>query len=245
MNQVANAGIYLSDNKMVWRRQLAVKPERLWDAVATKDGLRRWFMPTKFEIRQGGRFSFEQGWDGVVSEVEPLHHVQFDGDGDSGGYLRFEIEANEDGCMFSLTDSMGDGTEDPEKIFGPDTPPHLIYQPGGPDGVLGGPGGRRVAGSATGGADVSRTGGGAYRSGASSGGRGRGHDGSGKDGSRGCTGETGGASASSGHANTCRNSRSPVRAKMNSSSPVCSSLSPRPAVGIGGGPDTCPRAALS
>ncbi|MDP6422474.1 MAG: hypothetical protein QF672_14340 [SAR202 cluster bacterium] len=46
MNHVANAGIYLSNIKMVWKRQLAVEPDRLWDAIATKDGLSHWFMPT-------------------------------------------------------------------------------------------------------------------------------------------------------------------------------------------------------
>ena len=52
-------------------------------------------------------------------------------DGDSGGYLRFEIEANDGGCLFSLIDRMGVGA-DVKKIFGPDTPAHHMYQPGGP-----------------------------------------------------------------------------------------------------------------
>jgi len=130
-DQVENVGIFLNDNKMMWKRQFSVEPGRLWDAIATKEGLSHWFMPTDFEVEEGGRFSFKNGWDGTVSEVEPLDHIQFDADGDSNGYLRFELEAKDDGCVFSLTDRMGEGA-DPKKIFGPDTPVHRIYQPGGP-----------------------------------------------------------------------------------------------------------------
>ena len=50
MDTAANIGEFLTDNTIVWRRQLDVAPERLWNAIATKQGLGLWFMPTEFEI---------------------------------------------------------------------------------------------------------------------------------------------------------------------------------------------------
>ena len=49
MDVIADVGRFLSDNKMVWERKISAQPERLWDAMSTKDGLSRWFMPTKYE----------------------------------------------------------------------------------------------------------------------------------------------------------------------------------------------------
>ena len=126
---IANVGRFLSDNKMVWRRHIAVPPERLWDAIATRDGLSCWFMPTRYEIAVHGRFSFDGGWDGRVSEVRPFHHVQFDVDGDSGAFLRFEMEAGTGVNSFALIDRMGDGVD---ANRWPDAPVHRRYQPGGP-----------------------------------------------------------------------------------------------------------------
>ena len=131
MGQVDSLGVFLNDNTFVWRRQLAVEPERLWSAIATKQELALWFMPTRFEVEEGGRFAFGDGWEGIVSEYNPLRYVQFDVDGDGGGYLRFEIEPTAGGCLFSLVDRMGQGA-DPKDIFGPDTAAHRIHQPGGP-----------------------------------------------------------------------------------------------------------------
>ena len=130
VDTAANIGEFLTDNTIVWRRQLDVAPERLWNAIATKQGLGLWFMPTEFEIEQGGRFEFGGGWEGTISDLGPLRHLQFDVDVESGGYLRFEMIPNEAGCLFSLTDRMGDDA-DPKEIFGPDAEAHRIHQPGG------------------------------------------------------------------------------------------------------------------
>ena len=129
MDKVDNVGRFLNDNKMIWKRRFPVDPERLWETIATKDGLSHWFMPTAFEIEDGGRFSFEGGWEGTVSETGPSHHIQFDVDGDSGGYLRFEIEAIDGGSSFSLIDRMDDEID--MKRW-PEEPAHRTYQPGGP-----------------------------------------------------------------------------------------------------------------
>jgi uncharacterized protein YndB with AHSA1/START domain len=131
VDQLDNPGVFHSDNTIVWRRQLAVEPERLWSAIATKQGLALWFMPSVFEIEEGGRFAFEGGWEGSISESSPFRHIQFDVDGGGGGHLRFEIEPNDGGCLFSLIDRMGEGA-DSKDIFGPDAAAYRVNQPGGP-----------------------------------------------------------------------------------------------------------------
>ena len=76
MKRMENVARMLDKNTLVWEREFPVKPEKLWDAIATKEGLSHWFMPTKHEIEEGGRFSFEDGWDGTISQVHPPHHIQ-------------------------------------------------------------------------------------------------------------------------------------------------------------------------
>jgi len=125
-----NVARLLSKNTLVLERRFAVPPERLWEAIATREGLRRWFMPTPFEVEKGGRFSFEGGWAGTVTEFDPPRSVQFTPDGSDEASLRFEIEPAEGGSLFRLVDKMGPA-EDALKIFGDQAPEHLVYQPGG------------------------------------------------------------------------------------------------------------------
>ena len=129
MDEVVNVGRFLSDNKMVWERRLPVPPEPLWDALSTRDGLGRWFMPTRYEIAVNGRFAFDGGWEGTVSEASPFQHVQFDADGGGGACLRFEMAAGNGVCFFALIDRMGAGVDADNW---PDAPVHRRYQPGGP-----------------------------------------------------------------------------------------------------------------
>ena len=129
MDQIINIATLLEKNSLAWERHFTVTPEKLWDAVASKDGLSRWFMPTKYEIEEGGRFSFHEGWDGVVSELIPLHHIVFIPDESKDAYLRFDVIKTEAGCLFRLSDKMGP-TVDASKKF-PDSPDRLKYQPGG------------------------------------------------------------------------------------------------------------------
>ena len=130
MQRMENVGRMLAKNTLVWEREFSVEPEKLWDAIATKEGLSRWFMPTSFDIEEGGRFSFEGGWDGTITEVDPPHRIQFTPDDSDEAYLRFEIEKTEGGCLFKLTDKMGPAL-DALKHFGDDAPKFKIYQPGG------------------------------------------------------------------------------------------------------------------
>ena len=130
MNRIENIARLLEKNTLLLERRFSVPPERLWQAVATQEGLSHWFMPTPFEIEQGGRFSFEGGWEGTVTLVDPPRRIQFTPDESEEAYLRFEIEPASGGCLFRLIDKMGPAA-DPTRIFSADTPKHLVYQPGG------------------------------------------------------------------------------------------------------------------
>lgn len=130
MHRSENVARFLERRTLVWERKFEVDVERLWDAVATREGLRHWFMATPFEIEEGGRFSFQGGWDGTVTELVRPHHVVFVPDGSDDAYLRFEIELADGGSLFRLIDRMGRNV-DVTKIFGPETPAVQVYQPGG------------------------------------------------------------------------------------------------------------------
>ncbi|MEM7531996.1 MAG: SRPBCC domain-containing protein [Chloroflexota bacterium] len=130
MSQLQNTATMRGKNTLVWERTLPISPEQLWATIATKEGLAHWFMPTTEAIQEGGRFSFEGGWDGTIVEVSPPHAIQFNPDDDEGSYQRFEVTACEDGCIFQLIDRVGASIDATEIFF--DTPPHHIYQPGGP-----------------------------------------------------------------------------------------------------------------
>jgi uncharacterized protein YndB with AHSA1/START domain len=62
--------------------ELDARPERVWAALTTPDGLLGWF-PThsaEIDLRPGGRLALgwaEDGDEGVVEEVEPPHRLVF------------------------------------------------------------------------------------------------------------------------------------------------------------------------
>jgi len=130
VDPLENVARLLDRGTMQLERRFAVPPERLWEAVATREGLSHWFMPTPFEIEEGGRFSFEKGWDGTVTRVDPPRCIEFQPDGSQVAFLRFEIEPTEEGCLLRLIDRM-----DPQLVsadhFPEGTPKHVLYQPGG------------------------------------------------------------------------------------------------------------------
>ena len=56
------------------------------------------------QLRVGGAFSFEKGWDGWISELENQGYVQFNSSHES--FTRFEIEPDGDGTLFHLIDKL-------------------------------------------------------------------------------------------------------------------------------------------
>ena len=130
MKPMENVARMLEKNTLVWEREFPVKPEKLWDAIATKEGLSHWFMPTPFEIEQGGRFDWEGGTEGTITEIDPPHRIRFTPDRSDEADMLLEIEETENGCLFKLTDKIEPGF-DALKFFSADTPKYEIYQPGG------------------------------------------------------------------------------------------------------------------
>lgn len=129
--EIDNVASFLDRRTLVWERRLAVDARKLWQAISTREGLGHWFMPTAYEVEEGGPFSFEGGWDGTITRIEPPHLIEFTPADDPDGYLRFEIVEESDGvCLFRLTDRMGGQAIDAEKFF-VDAPEHQKYQPGG------------------------------------------------------------------------------------------------------------------
>ena len=59
MEQIENVASLLDKKTLVCEHHFSMGPDTLWNAIATKEGLIHWFMPTKFEVEEGGRFSFE------------------------------------------------------------------------------------------------------------------------------------------------------------------------------------------
>jgi len=130
MNRWENVARLIDSNTLVWQRHFEIEPVRLWPALATKDGLSHWFMPTNVEIEEGGRFSFGGGWEGTVTVVDPPCRIVFTPDESDEAFLEFRIEPTATGCRFTLTDRMSPNVSARER-FDEDTPDYEIYQPGG------------------------------------------------------------------------------------------------------------------
>lgn len=130
MKLMENVARMLEKNMLVWDREFPVKPEKLWDAIATKEGLSHWFMPTPFEIEEGGRFAWQGGWDGTITEIDPPHRIRFTPDYSDESSMLFEIQETKNGCLFTLTDKMAPAL-DALTHFPAGTPKYEIYQPGG------------------------------------------------------------------------------------------------------------------
>lgn len=111
---------------LIFRREMPVDRQRVWTAVSDPAELSQWFMETTMKARVGGRFSFKDGWDGVVSALEPGSAITFAAD--HGGRTRFEIEAIENGTHFRLVDRMAPGATAPDGGAGDIG----VRQPGGP-----------------------------------------------------------------------------------------------------------------
>jgi uncharacterized protein YndB with AHSA1/START domain len=130
VNSIENVAQVVDKNIIVLERHFPIPPERLWQSVATREGLSHWFMSTPQQIEQGGRFSFKGGWQGTVTLLDPPRHIQFTPDASAEAYLRFEIKAESGGCLFRLIDKMGPAA-DARTIFSVRAPKNMVYQPGG------------------------------------------------------------------------------------------------------------------
>lgn len=91
--------------------------EKVWEAIATSEGITGWWMPNTFKPVIGQEFVLHTGEYGdspcKVTEIEPLKHVVFDWDKD--WTLTLELKALEDGkTEFTLIHAGWDETKKTE-----------------------------------------------------------------------------------------------------------------------------------
>ena len=105
MSTAADRVTVVDRNTIAFERRFPDKLERVRSAI-TVDEIDHWFMKTELDLRVGGAFSFEKGWDGWISELENQRYVQFNSSHES--FTRFEIELDGDGTLFHLIDKLPD-----------------------------------------------------------------------------------------------------------------------------------------
>lgn len=78
---------------------------KVWEAVATAEGIAAWFMPNNFEPILGHEFQLNAGPYGnspcKVLELAPPHRLVFSWDKD--WTVTFQLEETEEGTKFTLT----------------------------------------------------------------------------------------------------------------------------------------------
>ncbi|MEM7033074.1 MAG: SRPBCC domain-containing protein [Chloroflexota bacterium] len=126
---IPNQAIFVDKHTILFHRHLHVDQSRLWSAISTKHELDQWFMPTELDLRNDGNYSFEGGWDGWISDLNPPHHLQFNSSPTS--FTRFEIEVRSEGVLLSLIDRLQVDVT-PPKATEEDEDGIMYNQPGGP-----------------------------------------------------------------------------------------------------------------
>jgi len=91
---------------------------KVWEAVATAEGIAAWFMPNNFEPVLGHEFQLNAGPYGnspcKVLELSPPHRLVFSWDKD--WTVTFQLEETGEGTKFTLT--HGGWNEDTATAFG-------------------------------------------------------------------------------------------------------------------------------
>lgn len=93
--------------------------KKVWDAVATRDGINSWFMPNDFTQELGSEFTIQSPFGPQpckVTELEPPNKLSFSW-GFAGWYVTFELKEVGEKTEFTLTHG-GWGAPD-EIIQGP------------------------------------------------------------------------------------------------------------------------------
>lgn len=95
-----------------FERRLPYSIDDVWSAATTPERLAQWWLPfdadVSVDLREGGRIVFagrgEQPFTmtHTITRLDPPHLMQHT-HADDGSYLRWELEAVEDGCILRLT----------------------------------------------------------------------------------------------------------------------------------------------
>ena len=110
---------WLDKHTIRFSRQLSVDKDALWRAISTKAGLDSWFMETELELKIGGRYSFKDGWDGWISELQEGQLIRFNSAADA--WTQLEIIPTASGCEFRLTDRLNSQLTMEDQPNGPGT----------------------------------------------------------------------------------------------------------------------------
>lgn len=116
---------FSAENTISFERQLPCTVTEAWQAVTDPESLGVWFIETRMDFRDGGRFEFIGAWRGRVADIVPERSVGYVAD--EGGVTRFEVFARAGGSGVRMTDRVGPAELPPE-----DHAPPGSFQPGGP-----------------------------------------------------------------------------------------------------------------
>ena len=111
--------------------------ERVWRSITDPVEFRKWFIPGSIELRAGSAYRFETGDDGfkgVVLEVEAPRLIRFGGPSDERGYFQYELAQAPGGTRMRFIQHFPSGgvyTEVPDYLGG-DLPagPGTPWKPG-------------------------------------------------------------------------------------------------------------------
>lgn len=114
---------FLDKNKVRFTCRYPVSKERLWKAISDTKELNLWFMKTEWDFQVGGKFNFEEGWDGWIEELSEFEHIQLNSAKDA--FTRFDIKPVETATELHLTDQI------PKDLTAPSEDSIYNIQPGG------------------------------------------------------------------------------------------------------------------
>ena len=122
--------------------ELTARPEQIWDAIATTNGISAWFLPTEIEEREGGSIVVRMGEDmsssGMVTGWEPPHRLVYSepewaeftghpGAAVSPMVSEFIVEAKSGGtCVLRVVSSAFGSGADWEQEFFDDMAKHWV-----------------------------------------------------------------------------------------------------------------------
>ena len=118
------AAYELDDYTVSFKRSFESSPEEVWRAISSKEGLDQWFMVTELEPHEGGKFSFQDGWNGWIGEWQEGKRIQFNSA--ENAWTIFQIYPTSNVTIFTLFDRLK-----PDYLAGDQADP-MNFQPGGP-----------------------------------------------------------------------------------------------------------------
>ena len=111
MKPIDKFGRIIDDHAMCWFRQLNAPVDQVWEVVATKEGLLKWWVapPKLFDLKVGGVFSHH--WDNEITDYDLMKYIDFKeslGPFKVTGGMMFELESiSKSTTKFMFLDTFG------------------------------------------------------------------------------------------------------------------------------------------